>query len=158
MSQLTHAKSAFLHLFKLLMLLASFSIMIWLSTALRVGAENFTTVANRATNSIFSHAFSCFSRYWFVIIIPGIHVNISLNDFHDIAAATRNKIWVFSHELGLNNFLNLFIIFVHVIAELPILDLLPASLFRANDIFGLFNLENGSLSKATLVNQVVAIG
>ncbi len=140
------------------MLLASFSIVIGFSTALRIGAENLATVANRAADSIFSHAFSCLSSYRFVIIISGIHVNIALNDFHHIATATRYEIRVFSHELCLNNFLNLLIILAHVVAELPILDLLPAAWLWTHDIFGLFNLEGCGLSQAILMNQVVAFG
>ena len=90
MSQLTQAISAFLHLLVLLVLLACLSIVIGLSTALGVGAENLATVANGAADSIFSHALSCLSSYGFVIVISGIQVNIALNDFHDIATAARN--------------------------------------------------------------------
>lgn len=140
------------------MLLASFSIVIGLSTALWVGAEYLTTVPDRAADSIFSHAFSCFSSYRLVIIVSGIQVNITLNYFHDIAAAARNEIRILSHKLGLNDFLKLLIIFAHVITELPVLNLLPTSLLRTNNIFGLFNLNDCSLCQAIPMNQVEAIG
>ena len=127
------------------MLLACLSCVIRFRTALWVGAENLTTVCQRATNSILGHAFGSFFCQRFVVIISCIHIDLALDDFHHVAATARYKVRILGHKLSLNNFLKLLVVLPHVFAELPVLDLFFAIPFWTHDSLAFFDLLHCSL-------------
>ena len=131
LGELTHAVSAFLHLFVFFMLLTSLSNVVRLGSALRVRANYFPACVHRATNSVLRHAFSCLFCDLLVVIVPNVQVNLTLLYFHYIAAAARHKVRIVRHKLRLDDLFELLIVLAHVFTELPVVNLLLAVSFGA---------------------------
>lgn len=105
MDEFNAAESALFSLFKLLVLGASLSRVVWLALALWVAAEVLPAVI--ATDAILTHAYCCLSSNGLTLIILLTHIDLSLDYLHDIATATSYQCVVLGYQIILFSFLQL---------------------------------------------------